>query len=54
MTLSEKQLNNLTKEALVIITDSLQGHLTPMHEQLNTANAQHSLFDSFNEAEGTR
>lgn len=88
MMLSEEQLNNLNKEALVIIAGSLQDQLAAMREQLNTANAQLSdtnrqiellteqirimnqhhfgrqsesnlingqlsLFDSFNEAEGT-
>lgn len=89
MMLSEEQLNNLNKEALVIIAGSLQDQLAAMREQLNTANAQLSdtnrqiellteqirimnqrhfgrqsesnlingqlsLFDLFNEAEGTR
>lgn len=88
MMLSEEQLNNLNKEALVIIAGPLQDQLAAMCEQLNTANAQLSdtnrqiellieqirimnqrhfvrqsesslidgqlsIFDSFNEAEGT-
>ena len=40
MMLSEEQLNNLNKEALVIIAGSLQDQLAAMREQLNTANAQ--------------
>ena len=40
MILSEEQLNNLNKEALVIIVASLQDQLSSMHEQLNTANAR--------------
>lgn len=40
MILSEEQLNNLNKEALVIIVASLQDQLGSMHEQLNTANAR--------------
>ena len=38
--LTEEQLNNLNKEALVIIVASLQDQLGSMHEQLNTANAR--------------
>ena len=88
MILSEEQLNNLNKDALVIIVASLQDQLETMRAQLDTANAQLSdtnrqiellteqvrimnqkrfghqsesnliegqmtLFDSFNEAEGT-
>ena len=40
MILTEEQLNNLNKEALVIIVASLQDQLGSMHEQLNTANAR--------------
>ena len=56
--LSEEQLNNLGKEALVIIVASLQDQLAALQSQLDVANAQLSdnnrqisLFDSFNEAE---
>ena len=88
--LTEEQLNNLNKEALVIIAASLQDQLISMQAQLNSANAQLSdtnrqleilteqirimnqrqfgkrseaaseidgqlsLFDSFNEVEGTQ
>ena len=38
--LSEEQLNNLNKEALVIIVASLQDQLLSMQGQLDTANAQ--------------
>lgn len=38
--LSKKQLNNLTKNALVIITASLQDQLQAMAEQLENANAR--------------
>ena len=38
--LSEEQLNNLGKEALVIIVASLQDQLVSMQNQLDTANAQ--------------
>ncbi|SDB57574.1 Transposase [Pseudobutyrivibrio sp. YE44] len=38
--LTDEQLNNLNKEALVIIASSLQSQLVFMQEQLNTANAQ--------------
>ena len=38
--LSEEQLNNLTKDALVIITASLQDQLLSMQDQLDKANAQ--------------
>ncbi|MBE5846003.1 MAG: IS66 family transposase, partial [Butyrivibrio sp.] len=38
--LSEEQLNNLNKEALVIIVASLQDQLVSMQGQLDTANAQ--------------
>ena len=37
---SEEQLNNLNKEALVIIVASLQDRLSLMQSQLDTANAQ--------------
>lgn len=40
MILSEEQLNNLNKEALVIIAASLQDQLNSMHAQLDTANAR--------------
>ena len=40
MLLSEDQLNNLNKEALVIIVASLQNQLGLMQSQLDTANAQ--------------
>ena len=88
--LTEEQLNNLNKEALVIIAASLQNQLISMQAQLDNANAQLSdtnrqleilteqirimnqrqfgkrseaaseidgqlsLFDSFNEVEGTQ
>ncbi len=42
--LTEEQLNNLNKEALVIIAASLQDQLTVMQTQLDTANAQ--LYDT--------
>ena len=38
--LSEEQLNNLNKEALIIIASSLQDQLVSMQSQLDTANAQ--------------
>ena len=38
--LSEEQLNNLNKEALVIIAASLQDQMQSLHTQLDTANAQ--------------
>lgn len=38
MQLTDEQLNNLDKEALVIIASSLQSQLGFMQEQLNTAN----------------
>ena len=38
--LSEEQLNNLGKEALVIIASSLQDQLAVLQSQLDTANAQ--------------
>ena len=38
--LSEEQLNNLNKEALVIIAASLQEQMQSMHAQLDKANAQ--------------
>ena len=34
------QLNNLNKEALIIIVSSLQDQLNSVHAQLDTANAQ--------------
>ena len=40
MILSEEQLNNLNKEALIIIVASLQDQLNSVHAQLDTANAQ--------------
>ena len=40
MILSEEQLNNLNKDALVIIVSSLQDQLSLMQSQLDTANAQ--------------
>ena len=40
MVLSEEQLNNLNKEALVIIVASLQDQLSSMQSQLDTANRQ--------------
>lgn len=40
MILSEEQLNNLNKEALVIIVASLQDQLSSMQTQLDTANRQ--------------
>ena len=40
MILSEEQLNNLNKEALVIIVASLQDQISLMQSQLDTANAQ--------------
>lgn len=89
--LSEEQLYNLDKDALVIIVSALQDQLQSMSRQLDSANAQLSdtnrqiellteqirimnqrqfgrksesslnetdgqlsMFDSFNEAEGTR
>ena len=38
--LSEEQLNNLGKEALVIIVASLQDQLAALQSQLDVANAQ--------------
>ena len=38
--LTNKQLNNLNKEALLILVSSLQDQLTSVREQLDTANAQ--------------
>lgn len=38
--LSEEQLNNLGKEALVIIVASLQDQLATLQSQLDVANAQ--------------
>ena len=38
--LSEDPLNNLNKEALIIIVSSLQDQLNSVHDQLDTANAQ--------------
>ena len=38
--LSEEQLNNLGKEALVIIASSLQNQLIAVQKQLETANTQ--------------
>jgi transposase len=38
--LSDEQLNNLSKDALLIIVASLQDQLRAMHEQLDHANAQ--------------
>ena len=49
--LSDEQLNNLGKEALVVIISSLQYQLLALQSQLDHANAQLSLFDSFNEVE---
>ena len=46
MQLTDEQLNDLNKEALVIITSSMQSQLVFMQEQL-------SLFESFNEVEAT-
>lgn len=43
MVLSEEQLNNLNKEALVIIVASLQDQLGSMQSQLDTANRQIEL-----------
>ena len=40
LVLSEEQLNQLNKEALVIITTSLQDQLLSMQNQLDNANAQ--------------
>lgn len=39
MNLTEEQLNNLNREALVIIVSSLQDQLASMREQLDAANA---------------
>ena len=49
--LLDEQLNNLGKEALVVIISSLQDQLLALQSQLDHANAQLSLFDSFNEVE---
>ena len=38
--LTEEQLNNLSKETLIIIAASLQNQLTAMQTQLDTDNAQ--------------
>ena len=38
--LSDEQLNNLNKEALIIIVSSLQDQLASMQSQLDSANAQ--------------
>lgn len=38
-TLSDEQLNNLSKEALVIIVSSLQSQLDSVQAQLDSANA---------------
>lgn len=38
--LSEEQLNNLNKDALVIVVSSLQDQLSLLQNQLDTANAQ--------------
>lgn len=38
--LSEEQLNNLDKDALIIIVASLQDQLQSMSKQLDVANAQ--------------
>lgn len=43
--LSEEQLNNLNKDALVVIVSSLQSQLLTMSEQLNFL---HSQLDSSN------
>lgn len=43
MVLSEEQLNNLNKEALVIIVASLQDQFSSMQSQLDTANRQIEL-----------
>ena len=40
MLLSEDQLKNLNKEALVIIVSSLQDQLNAVHTQLDNANAR--------------
>ena len=40
MQLTDEQLNNLNKEALVIIASSLQSQLIFMQEQLDSANTQ--------------
>lgn len=40
MVLTEEQLNNLNKDALVIIVHSLQDQMQSLHKQLDTANAQ--------------
>lgn len=40
MQLSNDQLNNLPKEALIIITSSLQEQLALMQDQLDKANDQ--------------
>ena len=40
MVLTEEQLNNLNKDALVIIVHSLQEQMQSLHTQLDTANAQ--------------
>ena len=38
--LTDEQLNNLNKEALVILVSSLQDQLASVQTQLDTANAQ--------------
>ena len=38
--LSDDQLNNLNKEALIILVSSLQDQLTSVQEQLDMANAR--------------
>ena len=43
MVLSEEQLNNLNKEALVIIVASLQDQLSSMQSQLTDTNRQLEL-----------
>ena len=40
MLLSEEQLKNLNKDALIIIVSSLQDQLNAVHTQLDNANAQ--------------
>ena len=40
MLLSEEQLKNLNKDALIIIVSSLQDQLNAVHSQLDNANAQ--------------
>ena len=38
--LSDDQLNNLNKEALIILVSSLQDQLTSVQDQLDVANAR--------------